>query len=273
MQLFEAILEANHRAVAGDDHAGLHPAEFADELPVAALTCIDPRLNPLFPGALGLPPESFIWLRNAGNIITGTLSSTMRSLALACAVKGGREIAIIGHTDCLVGKTTTSKLTDAFRAMGVERQGLPENLTDFFGMFASERQNVLRAVDIVRLSPLIGHRIPVHGLMIDVGIGKLEWIANGYQALELTAPRKATIGVPGDDSIDIMKSFAAFEMGEMKFPDSKIGDTVAPPAHLPQAQPPAPAPTPPPPAPQVPRARGAHPIPPKLPVPPRLRHR
>jgi carbonic anhydrase len=191
----------------------------------------------------------------------------MRSLALACAVKGGREIAIIGHTDCLVGKTTTSKLTDAFRAMGVERQGLPENLTEFFGIFASERQNVLRAVDFVRLSPLIGHRIPVHGLMIDVGTGKLEWIANGYQALELTAPRKATIGVPGDDSMDIMKSFAAFEMGEMKFPDSKIGEVVT--SHAPPAQ----VELPPPQARPVPVARGPHPVPPKMPVPPRLRHR
>jgi carbonic anhydrase len=267
VRLFEAILEANHRAVAGDDHAGLHPADFADELPVAALTCIDPRLNPLFPGALGLPAESFIWLRNAGNIITGPLSSTMRSLALACAVKGGKEIAIIGHTDCLVGKATTSKLTDAFRAQGVERQSLPENLTEFFGMFASERQNVLRAVDFVRQSPLIGHKIPVHGLMIDVGTGKLDWIANGYQALEMTAPAKSRIGVPGDDSADIMKSFAAFDMGEMKFPESKIGEVVASHAPPPQVEPPPPQARP------VPQARGPHPTPPKLPIPPRLRHR
>jgi hypothetical protein len=47
-------------------------------------------------GNLALPAEEFIWLRNAGNIIASTLSSTMRSLALVCAVKGGRAIAIIG---------------------------------------------------------------------------------------------------------------------------------------------------------------------------------
>ena len=29
MRLFEAIIAANHRAVAGDTSAGLHPAEFA----------------------------------------------------------------------------------------------------------------------------------------------------------------------------------------------------------------------------------------------------
>jgi hypothetical protein len=32
MQLFEAMVDANHRAVAGDASAGLHPAEFEDEL-------------------------------------------------------------------------------------------------------------------------------------------------------------------------------------------------------------------------------------------------
>ena len=119
MRLFEAIIDANHRAVAGDTNAGLHPAEFADSLPIVALTCIDPRLNAFFPNALALPAEDFIWLRNAGNIITGTMSSTMRSLALACAVKGGREIAIIGHTDCQVAKTPATVLLDRFKALGV----------------------------------------------------------------------------------------------------------------------------------------------------------
>src|ERR1700689_232042 len=164
MRLLDAIVDANHRALAGDPNAGLDPADFADELPIAALTCIDARLNPLFPEVLGLPKENFIWLRNAGNIITGPLSSTMRSLALACAIKGGREIAIIGHNDCLVGKTSTMQLTEAFRALGVERAHLPDNLTEFFGMFASERQNVMKGVEFARHSPLIGPKIPVHGL-------------------------------------------------------------------------------------------------------------
>src|SRR5579859_3802293 len=141
MRLFEAIIDANHRALDGDNTAGLHPADFADSLPVAALTCIDARLNPLFPEVLGVPKEHFIWLRNAGNIITGPLSSTMRSLALACAVKGGKEVVIIGHTDCQVGKTTALQLIERFRALRVERAGLPANLTEFFGLFASERQN------------------------------------------------------------------------------------------------------------------------------------
>src|SRR2546423_10744810 len=148
-RLFEAMLEANHRAIAGDSQAGLHPADYDEELPLIALTCVDPRLNALLPQALGVPAEQFIWLRNAGNIITGPMSSTLRSLALACAVKGGKEIVIIGHTDCQVSKTTTMQLLQNLEAMGVKRHLLPENLNEFFGMFGSDRQNVIKSCGIV----------------------------------------------------------------------------------------------------------------------------
>ena len=104
----------------------------------------------------------------------------MRSLALACAIKGGREIAIIGHTDCAVRKTGMAELTDRFRALGVPRENLPDDLVGYFGTFASERQNVIRGVEFARQSPLIGPRIPVHGLLFDLGTGRLEWVVNGY---------------------------------------------------------------------------------------------
>jgi len=274
MRLFEAIVDANHRALAGDTAAGLHPAEYADSLPIAALTCIAARLNPLFPEVLGLPKEQFIWLRNAGNIITGPLSSTMRSLALACAVKGGKEIAIIGHTDCLVCKTSTMKLTEAFRALGVERAALPENLTEFFGMFASERQNVMKGVEYVRHSPLIGAKTPVHGLMVDIETGKLEWVVNGYQAFEVSA---ATMKAEGaklmDESADALRSLAAFKIGEMKFPDTKIGEMATDAKNwlvkeIEPAAKPVEAPTPPRAAPQPPPR--VPPVAPKIPMPPRV---
>lgn len=226
MRLFEAIIEANHRAVAGDTNAGLHPDDFAEELPVVALTCIDPRLNGFFPSAMGLPPEQFIWLRNAGNIITGPLSSTMRSLALACAVKGGREIAIIGHTDCQVAKTSTMVLLDRLKALGVDRARLPENLSDFFGTFGSERQNVIKAVDFVRGSPLIGIKVAVHGLVIDVNNGKLDWVVNGYEAMNRPSLPgvSGTNGLPSFAKLEELGHYQDFHLGDMKFPDSKIGD-------------------------------------------------
>ena len=224
MRLVEAIIDANHRALAGDANAGLHPADYTDELPIIALTCVDPRLNALLPQVLGVPAEQFIWLRNAGNIITGPLSSTMRSLALACAVKGGKEIVIIGHTDCQVAKTTMTQLLDRLRELGVERNLLPSNLNEYFGMFASEQANVIKAAEFVRHSPLIGPRTPVHGLMLNVETGKLEWLVNGYQQLETMGARWSEAVQAAGQTADALKSVIGFNIGEMKFPEGKIGE-------------------------------------------------
>jgi carbonic anhydrase len=229
MLLFEAIVEANHRALSGDQGAGIHVQEYAACLPVVALTCIDPRLNPLIPEVLGVPEEHFIWLRNAGNIITSTTSSTMRSLALACAIKGGKEIAILGHTDCKVGRMSAMELTDKFKSYGIERNRLPENLVEFFGMFASERQNIMRGAEYVRQSPLIGAKIPVHGLLVDIQSGKLEWIVNGYQTLATAASSVPISGPRIAMDQEQMGSVPAFKIGEMQLPEAPIGQMASTP--------------------------------------------
>jgi carbonic anhydrase len=226
MKLFEAIVDANHRAVSGDQSAGIRPADFESDLPVVALTCVDPRLNALFPNVLGLPGDQFIWLRNAGNIVTGPLSSTMRSLALACAVKGGREIAIIGHTDCQVAKTTIAQLLERLKTLGIERRLLPDNITEYFGLFGSERQNVIKACDAVRQSPLIGPKIPVHGFLVEIDTGKLEWLVNGYQNWNAMESRWNEVVKSAGQTVDALKALTDFNIGEMKFPETKIGETV-----------------------------------------------
>jgi carbonic anhydrase len=226
MRLFEAIIEANHRAAAGDQSAGLHPADFESEFPVVALTCIDARLNPLLPEVLGIPKEQFIWLRNAGNIISGPLSSTMRSLALACAIKGGKEIAIIGHTDCQVSKTTTMELLDRLRAMGIERHLLPPNVNEYFGLFASPQANVIKAVEVARQSPLIGPKVPIHGLLVDIQTGRVEWVVNGYQGMDTLSTRWNQLVSSAAQTVDALKPLTDFEIGGLKFPETKIGETV-----------------------------------------------
>jgi len=227
MRLLEAIMEANQRAVASGGKVELTVDGFADALPLVALTCIDARLNPLIPEVLGIPEEQFIWLRNAGNIITGPMSSTMRSLSLACAVKGGKEIAIIGHTDCLVSKTPATKLLDRFKELGVERHLLPDNVSEFFGVFTSERQNVIKACDIVRHSPLIGPKIPVHGLLVDIQTGRLEWLVNGYEAWTTMGDKWNETVKSAGQTVDALKSLGDFQIGEMKFPETKIGEAIS----------------------------------------------
>lgn len=226
MRLFEAILDANHRALAGDSRAGLHPADFPDGLPLVALTCIDPRLNRLLPEVLGVHEDDFIWLRNAGNIIFDPLSSMMRTLALACAIKGGKEIAIIGHTDCRVRQVSVNQLIDIFRALGINRASLPDNLVEFFGLFASERQNVMNGVEHIRKSPLISAKVPVHGLMVDIESGRLEWLINGYEDMREARSPTSPLAQKIEHIKEEIGEVANFNLGEMKFPDVKIGDLV-----------------------------------------------
>lgn len=217
MHLFEAILAANHKAIQGDANAVVARSEFPDALPIAALTCIDPRLNHLFPNVLGITEEEFIWLRNAGNVVTGPLSSTVRSLGLACLVKGAREIVIIGHTDCLVRKASMLQLTERFKSLGLDRSKLPDNLAEYFGLFASETQNVIRGVTFLRESPVIGTNVPVHGLIVNVETGQLDWVVNGYDTFAAPAaasPHRAPMA---------SYSLPSFDLNEKVLPQVQIG--------------------------------------------------
>jgi carbonic anhydrase len=194
----------------------------------------------------------------------------MRSLALACAVKGGREIAIIGHTDCQVCRTTTMTLLDKLKALGVERNQLPENLNEFFGMSGSERQNVIKACDFARNSPLIGPKLPVHGLMIDVETGRLDWVVNGYVTWQRQVSPVKNVFAPladaSNEEIGAGTMTGGFQFGEMKFPETKIGETSAK-IGAPEIKPVTPA------APAIPPLPAVGALPPKIPTTPPIRPR
>ena len=116
------------------------------------------------------------------------------------------------------------QLLDEFKALGVERHLLPDNLNEFFGMFASERQNVIKACDIVRHSPLIGPKIPVHGLLVDIETGKLDWVVNGYQTLANGSHSAGDAMMASRPDAGGLSSLGISISGEMKFPEGKIGE-------------------------------------------------
>ncbi|MGC8743187.1 MAG: carbonic anhydrase [Verrucomicrobiia bacterium] len=227
MKLIEAIIKANKESSDPLKSVSLDAVEYIDSLPIVILTCIDPRLNKLFPDALGLPEDMVVWLRNAGNIITGPFSSTTRSIALACAIKQGREIAVIGHTDCLVGKSTVLTLTEQFKALGIDRSKLPDNIVEFFGLFASERQNVIKSVEFIRHSPLISPKIPVHGLMINTSAGRLEVVVNGYETLGAAGTEFTTTLQTAAQQVEATASVIQdLQLGQEKVADTKIGEFI-----------------------------------------------
>ena len=164
-----------------------------------------------------------------------------------------------------VGKTTTTELIERLREVGIERQQLPPNVNEFFGTFASERANVIKAVNFVRHSPIIGPRIPVHGLVVDTETGRVDWLVNGYQALELMGAHPE-LAAPVGHPADALTSLGDFKIGELKFPDAKIGDTVAKTEDWLSGNIQPLAPKPPP---EIPPAKPA--TPPRIPLPPPLR--
>ncbi len=180
-RLIEAIVDANDAAAEG--RVGeLQVGRFADALPLAILTCIDPRLNRLFPSILGLSDEQFIWLCNAGNVITCSTSSTVRSVALSVLLNGAKEIVVIGHTDCLMAKSSVAELLARLKAYRIERTSLPiSDLQWFFGLCGSETSNVLKGVGYLRQSAVIPARVTVHGLIVNTATGRLDWVVNGYE--------------------------------------------------------------------------------------------
>lgn len=212
MRLFEAIVDANHRAHAGDAEAGVRPHEFPESLPVVALTCFDPRLHPLMPEVLGIAEADFLWLTNAGNTVTGPLSSTARSVALACAVHEGREIAIIGHTDCRFFQPGRFFLDQQLRDRGIHLGAGLRHLDEFLRPLVNEENHVRLSVRFLRTSPLIPATVPVHGLLVDIESGRLDWVVNGYETLPSTD--LGQVPLP-----------PAPELGQ---PDFRIGDNLPP---------------------------------------------
>jgi carbonic anhydrase len=149
-----------------------------------------------------LREPDFLWVTNAGNVVTGPLSSTVRSLALACGVHDGKEIAVIGHTDCRFFQPVRFLLEGRLKSRGIEPGPTATKLDEFLSRLVNERSNVHAAVQHIRQSPLVPASVPVHGLMVDTESGQLEWIVNGYEAqpaaplLQQPLPPPGSLGVP-----------------------------------------------------------------------------
>jgi carbonic anhydrase len=73
---------------------------------------------------------------------------------------------------------------------------------------------------------LIGPKTPVHGLLLDINTGKVEWLVNGYQEISTFTSRWNETVKSAGQTVDALKNLANFEIGEMKFPETKIGETV-----------------------------------------------
>ncbi|HYB02681.1 MAG TPA: carbonic anhydrase [Ktedonobacteraceae bacterium] len=152
---------------------------------MAVVTCMDCRLVQMFEQALGLERGDVLELRTAGATISepernSGLNDLIRSLAGGIYLLGVREVAVIGHTQCGLGKVDPTALIASMQALGVDPQPLIEKAgpKSWIGAFDDVHVNVKEVVDVIRSSPYLP-KIPVHGLVIDIETGKLEMVERG----------------------------------------------------------------------------------------------
>src|SRR5262249_28390828 len=141
-------------------------------------------------------------------------------------------------------------------------------------LFASERQNVINGTTHIRQSPLISPKVPVHGLMLDIETGRLDWLVNGYEQLAAPVSHTTPLQHKIEQAKEALGALSQLRAEERKWREVKIGAMPLDPSrwlsdlHLGHGEPPKAAEG----APEEPQPKPTPPIPKKgpPPVPPRL---
>ena len=186
MTVIEEILKTNESFCknppvdySGEDH---HESKLPKKH-LAIVTCMDTRLVDFLEPALGLKRGDVKVIKTAGNVIVDVFDSTIRSLLVCIYELGVKEIAIIGHHECGMAKTTSENLTKAMLERGVSIDAIKmvdKELKEWADGFKNPEENVAKVVDDIKNNPLIPKDIKVHGLIFHPRSGKLDLIVNGY---------------------------------------------------------------------------------------------
>lgn len=185
--ILQELKEANSGFLAGSPRF-LNPSGS----PFIIVTCIDPRLTGFIEPALGLPKHRVMIIRTAGNRISETNRDVLHSVAAGIFMKGGKEIFVIGHTDCALSKFSAPEVIENFRKAGIPRSAFgDEDLRTWFGAFTDIKANVLQGVEYLRKSVFVPRDMKIHGLIIGTERGELEVIHDGDAAPADTSPLPA----------------------------------------------------------------------------------
>ena len=124
---------------------------------LAVLTCMDARVD--VSALLGLRPGDAHVLRNAGGRAT---DDARHALALSQAVGGTREIMVIHHTECLLGRFKQKELAEKIAA------ATGHHFDEKFGVFEDPIAAVVEDVGRLRLDLNLAHRDKIRGFIYDL---------------------------------------------------------------------------------------------------------
>jgi carbonic anhydrase len=142
--------------------AGLHYLGMAARttepvLRLAVLACMDARVD--VSALLGLRPGDAHVIRNAGGRAT---EDAVRSLAISQAALATREIMVIHHSECALGRFTQAQLAE--KITDATGYGFSEEL----GCFTDPIESIQQDVERLRQSTSLSHRDKIRGFMYDL---------------------------------------------------------------------------------------------------------
>jgi len=145
---------------------------------------MDTRLVEFLEPAMGIKRGEVKVIKNAGNSITGSFASTIRSLLVAIFELDVKEIMVIGHLDCGIAHTTSKELIQKMLSRGISLdaiQMVETELESWLDQFQNPIDNVKNVVHKICCNPLIPKDIPVHGLIFNPNNGAIEVVIDGYK--------------------------------------------------------------------------------------------
>jgi carbonic anhydrase len=132
----------------------------------AVVTCMDARLDPA--RFLGLEEGDAHVIRNAGGRAT---PEAISALAVSQALLGTREVMVVHHTECAMGRMGPSEL--AARIEAATGHPFHEKLDCFSNPVEAVREDV----DRLRGSTSLAHRDHVRGFVYDLANNSVEEVA------------------------------------------------------------------------------------------------
>lgn len=183
--ILEEMLTFNEKFVA-DKKYRPYKTDSVPSKRLVVFTCMESRLVELLPKALNIQNGDVKMLKNAGAIIRKPFDSIMKSILVAIYELKAEQIMVIGHHDCGMSHVEPSALQDKMIDKGISKETLNQlahagiDYHEEFHGFDTVEDSIIQSVEIIRNHPLLPQNIPVHGLVIDPGTGKVDVVTNGY---------------------------------------------------------------------------------------------
>jgi carbonic anhydrase len=188
MSLISEILDYNQGFVERKDYEAFQTDRFPNKK-LVILTCMDTRLTELLPRAMDFRNGDVKMIKNAGGIVSHPFGSVMRSILIAVYELQADEIAVIGHHNCAMAGLSCERILEKAIQRGIppatlsmlQNSGI--DLPQWLRGFDHVENGIASSIAMIRNHPLLPPGIPVHGLIMHPETGKLDWLINGYDAV------------------------------------------------------------------------------------------